>query len=723
VSAPIFSTMQSSTVRGGARVTEAVAESPRRLRPSERVLLGLVVAGAAFTVLIVALPSTVPVRLSARARGEAAVLGAAIVSGLALSCLAVRPRAWRGTRLLAVGIVAAALFQAAGWFFPSFKFQAPSEQFVAEGVGLLLFVYLGAFGLDFFEHIRHERAQLLSDVGLLAVLTGAGVYVMLQGSGGEAAPTWRTVITVLTATASVLVVAGWGVLSLWCPTMIHLGLFACAAALGGSAITLDRAYSADWSPLALAVPEVTTGLSLLASVAILVIEGRLYHGRPRPPHAVWWIRPALLATAIVGTGVLLVVTLASPDLTLATGEALSLGLVVLAALGGRMIVSQVAMARAAGELEDALGRRESAIASLKAAADVVASSEARLRLLLDAAVDGLVELGPSGAIVRANAAFCSMIHLPQEEVLGRSWDELAARSGAGRSLASLLDTGQAVLVAEGGTSYLEARSSAVPTSPPGRLLMIRDVTASKVAEQTIRTLNQFLQDRDEDRTRLLRRTNAAIEGERNRIARDLHDGPIQGVSAAALSLEAVKLMLESGDVTGGRELLRKVVAELSEEAVNLRRVMSDLRPPLLEQRGLIPAVIELCARAQRELQIPVKVVTSPNSEVPNDVETLAYRVVQEALSNISKHSFASNVAVRIETAAGNLQVEISDDGQGFDPTNARDFLASGKVGLASMRERAELAGGTFTIRSAPGSGTIVMAILPFELLTPMSRQA
>jgi signal transduction histidine kinase len=65
--------------------------------------------------------------------------------------------------------------------------------------------------------------------------------------------------------------------------------------------------------------------------------------------------------------------------------------------------------------------------------------------------------------------------------------------------------------------------------------MIRDVTASKTAEQTIRTLFQFLQDRDEDRTRLLKRSNSAIEAERNRIARDLHDGPIQGISAAALS--------------------------------------------------------------------------------------------------------------------------------------------------------------------------------------------
>src|SRR4029077_6135852 len=95
---------------------------------------------------------------------------------------------------------------------------------------------------------------------------------------------------------------------------------------------------------------------------------------------------------------------------------------------------------------------------------------------------------------------------------------------------------------EGRTVYVESRSSQLPGDPPGTLLFIRDVTSTRVADQTIRTLFQFLQDRDEDRTRLLRRANSSIESERNRIARDIHDGPIQGISAASLSLEAVKML-------------------------------------------------------------------------------------------------------------------------------------------------------------------------------------
>jgi PAS domain S-box-containing protein len=397
-------------------------------------------------------------------------------------------------------------------------------------------------------------------------------------------------------------------------------------------------------------------------------------------------------------------------------QSIGLAVVVFGTIGLRTLLNQIAIVRSSRALEGALEERESAIGSLRAAADVVKSSEARLRLLLDAAVDGVVELDARGNIVRANGAFCSMVHLPLEEVLGRAWTEMVRRSGGGQSLASLPETGEAVVVRENGALYLEARSSKVPTSPPGTLLMIRDVTASKTAEQTIRTLFQFLQNRDEDRTRLLQRSNAAIEAERNRIARDLHDGPIQGVSAASLSLEAVKLMMESGETARALDTVRKICEELGEEAFSLRRIMSDLRPPLLEQRGLIPAVRELCEKWQSEMEVPVQVIADAHGHVPDDVETLAYRVVQEGMSNVKKHAAATEVTVRIEASAGSLRVEVKDNGSGFDPEDVRRFLRAGKVGLASMRERAELAGGTLTVKSAPGEGTSVTATLPFEVL-------
>ena len=674
-------------------------------------MLGLLLA-AAVAVVLPSLPNG-PSRATA---GEASLLAATLAAATVVVHTARRAGAWLGTKLVAVGLGIAILFQAGGWVNRAFGRGPPSGELFGAAVSVLLLMFLATFAVDFFEHIREERAELLSDVFLLSTLGGAAVFLLVHEGPGGTSSLWTFMFTSFIAASAILLVCGYGILTMWCPSSVHVGLFSCATLLGAAAIGLANVRSLGWSADTLLGPEAAAGLSVLWLAAILVVEPRLNAGNPRPPRAVRWIRPGLLTVSLVGACVLVVVGLVSRDFRLSVTQSIGLAVVVFGSVGIRTLLNQIAIVRSSQALEGALAERETAIGSLRAAADVVKASEARLRLLLDAAVDGVVELDARGTIVRANGAFCSMVHLPIEEVLGRPWDGMVQRSGGGDSLASLPETGEAMVVAESGTLYLEARSSKVPTSPPGTLLMIRDVTASKTAEQTIRTLFQFLQDRDEDRTRLLERSGAAIEAERNRIARDLHDGPIQGVAGASLSLEAVKLMMESGDTARALETVKHICDELGEEAVALRRIMSDLRPPLLEQRGLIPAVRELCEKWQRETEVTVEVLADAHGAVPNDVETLAYRVVQEALSNVKKHAAASHVSVRIEAAAGSLRVEIKDNGAGFDPEDARQFLRSGKVGLASMRERAELAGGTLTVKSGPGAGTTVTAILSFEVL-------
>src|SRR6266540_868256 len=682
--------MRSSTALdpSGPRPNAAVRPSPSG--PSELDSLGVLVLGlVASTIVAVVLP-LLPNGPSYAAAGEGSLLVATVTAAGMVLQTAKRRGAWLGTRMVAVGLGVAAVAQAGGWLNRSFGRGPPNGDLFAATVGVLLLMFLATSAVDFFEHIREGRAELLSDVFLLSTLAGAAVFLVVHEGPGGASSAWAFTLTAFVA--------------------------ACAILLSASAIGLGNAKYLGWSPGSLVGPEAAAGLSLLGLAAILVVEPRLNAGEPRPPRVVRWIRPGLLTISLCGACVLVVVGLVSRDIRVSVGQSIGLAVVVFGTVGLRTLLNQIAIVRSSRALEGALEERESAIGSLRAAADVVKSSEARLRLLLDAAVDGVVELDARGTVVRANGAFSSMVHLPLEEVLGRPWTEMVTRSGGGESLASLPETGEAVVVRENGALYLEARSSKVPTSPPGTLLMIRDVTASKTAEQTIRTLFQFLQDRDEDRTRLLQRSNAAIEAERNRIARDLHDGPIQGVSAASLSLEAVKLMMESGDTARALDTVRKICEELGEEAFSLRRIMSDLRPPLLEQRGLIPAVRELCEKWQGETEVPVQVIADAHGHVPDDVETLAYRVVQEAISNVKKHAEATEVSVRIETSAGSLRVEVKDNGSGFDPEDARQFLRAGKVGLASMRERAELAGGTLTVKSAPGAGTSVTATLPFEVL-------
>src|SRR5262249_55115966 len=160
------------------------------------------------------------------------------------------------------------------------------------------------------------------------------------------------------------------------------------------------------------------------------------------------------------------------------------------------------------------------------------------------------------------------------------------------------------------------------------------------------------------------------------------------------------------------DMLGAIRDELREETENLRRLMSDLRPPLLEERGLVPAVRELATRFAESTGIDVQVRATGSETPPSEVETIAYCVVQEALSNVKKHAAARSVVVRIETVKGALEVEVEDDGAGFDSSATREYLRRGKVGLASMRERTELGSGTFTLRSRPGGGTTVTARLP-----------
>jgi signal transduction histidine kinase len=317
-------------------------------------------------------------------------------------------------------------------------------------------------------------------------------------------------------------------------------------------------------------------------------------------------------------------------------------------------------------------------------------------------------------IVRANGAFCALLGLPPRTVEGRSWASLAGSVQANPDFGSLPVTGQGAIQRNGQPIYLDARTSEVPGDPPGRLLLVRDVTKARVADQTIRQLFKFLQDRDEDRTRIMRRTNAAIESERNRIARDLHDGPVQGVSAASLSMEAVLLMLKAGDIEEGTRVLAKVRKELSEEADGLRQLMSGLRPPLLEERGLIPALREMLDRYGNDNGVQTHFNARANLEVPQDLEMLAYRLVQESLANSAKHAKADNVTVWVDAVGAQLRIEVTDDGVGFESGKAREYLQMGRVGLASMRERVELANGTFMVHSTPGKGTTVLATLPLD---------
>lgn len=656
---------------------------------------------------------------------DLSIFAAAGVSSFLILVEARRPGAWEGALPfgVAMGVLAIAKF-----------FDAGAALFGATGQGAdatdPLFLLIGALSIfparaQFRDHFQtRDRREIWMDVALISVAMISVVYLLIRPDQSEttAAFLWSALFASTAAIAFISYIA----LTLWVPSPAHIGQLAVvgifsveALAIGSLWVRGEQAWGAFW----LNVP---VSLAALGLAALMIVRP---DDEPHQVQPAGWGRPILTAIAVAAAAGSLGVVAALEARRAASSRE---GAIAIAVLGGaiaaRILMNQVRSAQdteatelALVERESALAETDHAMAQLQDAITTVALSEERLRLLFDAAVDGIVELDAKDVVRGANGAFCDMVGLDREFLIGKPWDRVAAASPGGASIASLLINGKAALERGGHEVFLEARTSDVPGDPPGKLLLVRDVTSAKVADQTIRSLFQFLQDRDEDRTRLMKRTNSAIEAERNRVARDLHDGPVQGVSAASLSLEAIALMLKAGDSDEAIATLKKVRVQLSEEADSLRRLMSNLRPPLLEERGLVPALQETLARFGRENGLGTKFRGRALVEVPTDVETLAYRLVQEALTNARKHARASEVSVAVDAVAGQIKIEVVDDGVGFDPAMARDFLRAGKVGLASMRERIELANGTFVMQSSPGHGTTISATLPLDSV-PSGRE-
>jgi PAS domain S-box-containing protein len=691
------------------------AERSRRARTQGLVVVGI--AAIAATAAIAAMPTTTHGRVLV---ATGLVAGSCSVGWFAIARAVragVAPPAARhlasGLALVAVG--AAALFLAQ-WQGGSGAGPGPLDALFL----LPLVPFARAAHAAYRAHIaQHDLAESEADVLLLAASIAAALYLVLHPPGADVQATISAMVfSVVPAT----LISLFAFLALWAPRAANLAMLALAAVVALGVILFGYERTRGTYDASSLLVHATLALGPLA-LAALVAGGR-WPGSQHAPRSGRLAHPIMSNVSVLAACGALAVAATYEEAPGVGGPQTSVIIAMLCvAIAARIIANQLASTSAHAEVSTALADREEALRETDAALErarrahqTLIESEEHLRLVFDAAVDGIVELSADGLVVRANEAFCTMVGLPRSSVEGQSWSAVAASlDGPDGTLASLPTSGEAQFRGrEGQVVHLEARTSQMPTDPPRRLLMIRDVTAARVSEETIRSLLQFLQDRDEDRTRLLRRTNSAIEAERNRIARDLHDGPVQGVSAASLSLEAALLMLSTGDVERGTEVLKKIRQELAEEADALRRLMSGLRPPVLEERGLIPALREMLSRFEAEQGIRAVLSGSITQEVTDDVETLAYRVVQEAVNNVGKHADAREVRVHVATDPTQLSIEVADDGRGFDTSHGREFLRAGRVGLASMRERVELASGTMTVRSSPDHGTTITAVLPID---------
>jgi signal transduction histidine kinase len=219
-------------------------------------------------------------------------------------------------------------------------------------------------------------------------------------------------------------------------------------------------------------------------------------------------------------------------------------------------------------------------------------------------------------------------------------------------------------------------------------------TSAATAVATARTV-------EEER---LRRSLEAAEAERARWARELHDDTLQALGALRIVLAGAARQDDDAKL---RAAVGTAVAQLEDDIRSLRALITELRPAALDELGLQAAVASLAERLGAVMGVPVHADVEDVGRLPPTVETTVYRVVQEALSNATRHAGASRVEVRVRRDDGAVALEVVDDGGGFDPAaGSRGF------GLPGMRERVALAGGALELDSAPGRGTAVRATVP-----------
>ncbi|MGH1587670.1 PAS domain-containing sensor histidine kinase [Methylobacterium phyllosphaerae] len=235
----------------------------------------------------------------------------------------------------------------------------------------------------------------------------------------------------------------------------------------------------------------------------------------------------------------------------------------------------------------------------------------------------------------------------------------------------------------------------------GTVGISRDITKRKAGEA------ELIASREQLR-KLAEFEQQAREQERARIARELHDELGQTLTAIKMDLVWMRDRLDEPALVSAR--IARLIALADRSVVDLRRIATELRPLILDELGLRAAIEWLTQSMAERSGLPITLVFDEVGTYEPDVSTAAFRIVQEALTNVLRHGAATAVEVRARNAGDALHIEVSDNGRGID----RSATTSGRLGLAGMRERARLLGGSVAIDGEAGAGTTVRVYLPLE---------
>jgi PAS domain S-box-containing protein len=348
------------------------------------------------------------------------------------------------------------------------------------------------------------------------------------------------------------------------------------------------------------------------------------------------------------------------------------------------------------------------------AASELRESEEQLRLLVDDLRLVAVSLDPAGTIRYCNRYLAELTGYGVDELVGRNWaDRLSSPSAAGDNrletagedgfvseFESSIRTrnGDVRLIAWSRTPHLDDRGRVITVTGIGE-----DVTAERRLEQEQQELIRRLRSVSAERANLLTRLTNAEERERRRIAQDLHDDTIQWLTGANMLVGALPVRPK------GRVKAREISVILSSVIDKLRRLSFDLHPATLAHAGLVSSINRLLFDLAGGTGIEVAFTSERyDGEIDPPQAACLYRICQEAIANVRKHSGATRVESELFTEDGDVVLVIADNGAG-----ANELVPSnGHLGLLTMRERAEIAGGTLEVTAPAAGGVTVRCRLP-----------
>ncbi|MCC7077658.1 MAG: PAS domain-containing protein [Acidimicrobiia bacterium] len=334
----------------------------------------------------------------------------------------------------------------------------------------------------------------------------------------------------------------------------------------------------------------------------------------------------------------------------------------------------------------------------------------RLRNVVEHIPEAVAEIDGADRVLVCNEAYATLAAVPAEDVVGAPAPiEVTARD---------FDNGELVL-GEGETEErFEVRVIPLGADAAGRsvrLVVLLDVTESREQERRIVDLTRELAEKERSRSLLLDRVITTAEAERMRMARQVNEGVVQRLSALCLRLDTLIGAASAGE--SGWDHLRLVSdlrVDLAEIIAGLRSLMATLRPPVLDERGVGPALTALTRRLADESGLRVTTDIGVVGSLEDSVENLLYRAVQEALSNVLIHAHARTLHVSLAEDEGDVVLCVTDDGVGVDPSamHLSRLTSEGHIGLASIIERVELAQGTVEVARGPDGGTRVHIRMP-----------